>query len=137
MSNFKYGQKVLVKDFEEKTFTEKYFILEVNGKFLVTSYDYDIEDFEEETSGARWYDECKALPEKKVVPFTYETFKPHRDKWFHFIKNRAELFKPIRVDNEGFVYIDTDTDVYIITWETFFKNCKQEDGSACGVEVEA
>lgn len=46
MSSFKYGGKVRVRKSERGEWQERYFILEANGRFLVTFKALSTEDFE-------------------------------------------------------------------------------------------
>ncbi len=67
--------------------------------------------------------------EKKWIPFTMETFLPHKYRWIKY-KNCKPIFNVREVDEVG-VWCSV-----FINWETFLDKFEFEDGSPCGMEVE-
>jgi len=65
--------------------------------------------------------------EPEYEPYTYETFKPHRDKWFK-VANCDDLVK-VSAYNKYFVFLWHKTP---ISWESFLGNYIHEDGTPCG-----
>lgn len=67
----------------------------------------------------------------KLIPFTMETFMPHRNDWFL----RLDKLRQFRINSFSKSGLTTSIDVEY-TWSEFLDYCLREDGSPCGVEVE-
>lgn len=72
------------------------------------------------------------LPETKLVPFTRETFIPHRDRWINF---DGGLCRVIQFDDNGVILVDARGKSWAEDWSEFYERTF-EDGSECGLEVE-
>ncbi len=79
MSNFKYGDKVLVNDAGIR-FRKRIFVLESNGKTFCIKDGITLKEFNDDMRKGAWWDNCKAIPEKPYTEKQEEWVKEHKIK---------------------------------------------------------
>lgn len=122
------GNKIHRKNYREETYI-KITSVTIKGKNEVGDEDeFDID------SDSLQYWELYKEPEKKYVPFTWETIQPYKDKWIKEKDTDNSYYKIVCIrDNK--VAVCGIAQTYNITFGSLLNNYQFEDGTPCGVEV--